>query len=691
MTTTARLPRRTLFCAVLFASLVAFDIAAQSPTFDERAAQIEKKIEALQKELQELRAVAKNPDAAPVRDGASEADIAKIRDEGLNRSQVMPTLSYLTDVIGPRLTGSPNLKLANEWTRDKMTSWGLANGHLEPWGPFGRGWSLKRFSAQIVEPQAIPLIACPKAWTRGFDAPITAEVIYLDAKTEADLEKYKGKLKGAIVLAGAPRAVKAENEPHFTRMTEDDLRRFAESKGGRVRAAVAPSRRGENEETPRGPDRDAIFSDSPSPAADANAGPNRDRPQDDAQRQQRNASRRAQTAFNRRLLSFLVQEEAALMVTPSPQGEGGTIFVASASVPSLEGRTGGRTRPWSTDAPAAPPQIACNVEDYNRLVRMLELGAKLKMAVDLQVQFHDEDQMAYNTIAEIPGGDLKDEIVMLGAHLDSWHSGTGATDNGAGVAVVMEAVRILQAQGLKPRRTIRVGLWTGEEQGLFGSKAYVRQHFGHYPEAPRSDASSEQPANDQANTDQTKSAPRSQSPSPSPRTLVRQPDYDKLSVYFNFDNGSGKIRGIFAQENTDAFPVFRRWMGAFRDLDAYTVSLATTGGTDHLAFDAVGLPGFQFIQDPLEYMTRTHHSNVDVYDRLQADDLKQASVIMAAFVYHAAMADEKIPRKPLDSRSPASAQPAQTAPPPQNTQPAAASTNGAPPASEKAATGTETR
>jgi carboxypeptidase Q len=671
MTTIARFPRRALFCTVLLVSLFAFDTVAQSPTFDERAAQIEKKIEALQKELQELRAAAKIPVASPAREGANEADIAKIRDEGLNRSQVMPTLSYLTDVIGPRLTGSPNLKRANEWTRDKMTSWGLANAHLEPWGPFGRGWSLKRFSAQIVEPQAIPLIACPKAWTRGFNEPLTAEVVYLDAKTEADLEKYKGKLKGAIVLAGAPRALKAESEPHFTRMTEDDLRRFAESKGGRVRAAVAPSRRGENEDPPRGPDRDAIFSDSP--AADPNADPNRDRPQDDAQRQQRNASRRAQTAFNRRLLSFLVQEEAALMVTPSPQGEGGTIFVASASVPSLEGRTGSRTRPWSPEAPAAPPQIACNVEDYNRLVRMLELGAKLKMAVDLQVQFHDEDQMAYNTIAEIPGDDLKDEIVMLGAHLDSWHSGTGATDNGAGVAVVMEAVRILQAQGLKPRRTIRLGLWTGEEQGIFGSKAYVREHFGYYPEAARSDASTEQAAADQPN-DQTKSAPRSQST----RNLVRQPNYDKLSVYFNFDNGSGKIRGIFAQENTGAFPVFRRWMAPFRDLDAYTVSLATTGGTDHLSFDAIGLPGFQFIQDPLEYMTRTHHSNVDVYDRLQADDLKQASVIMAAFVYNGATADEKMPRKPLDSRSPAGTQPAQ---------PAAA----AAPASEKTATGAEAR
>ncbi len=450
-------------------------------------AQIERKIEALQKELQELRASAKRPDSTPKKDGASEADLAQIRDEGLNRSQVMPTLSYLTDVIGPRLTGSPGLKRANEWSREKMTSWGLANAHLEAWGPFGRGWSLKRFSAQVVEPQSIPLIACPKAWTRGFDAPLTADVIYLDAKTEADLEKYKGKLKGAIVLAGAPRVVKSESEPHFTRMSEDDLRRFAESKGGRVRtpslhrvAARTTTRRVGQIATPS-------FRDSA--AADSNSQPNRASAQDDAQRRERSAARRAQTAFNRRLLAFLVQEEAASDGHAQPAGRGRHHLCRQCL--GAFGRRPHRQphAPWSPEAPAAPPQIACNVEDYNRLVRMIELGEKLKMTVDLQVQFHDQDLMAYNTVAEIPGGDLGQEIVMLGAHLDSWHSGTGATDNGAGVAVVMEAVRILQAQGLKPRRTIRVALWTGEEQGLFGSKAYVREHFGYYPEATRDDAS----------------------------------------------------------------------------------------------------------------------------------------------------------------------------------------------------------
>jgi carboxypeptidase Q len=339
---------------------------------------------------------------------------------------------------------------------------------------------------------------------------------------------------------------------------------------------------------------------------------------------------------------FWGKEEVAVMITPTPQGDAGTIFVAAASVPGVEGRSGNRMRPWSPSPPATPPQICLNIEDYNRLVRMLNQGEKLKMAVDLAVQFHDQDQNAYNTVGEIPGSDLKDEIVMLGGHLDSWHAGTGATDNGAGVAVGMEAVRILKASGLQPRRTVRVALWTGEEQGLLGSKAYVREHFGYYPEA--SDGSSGQGSGDaQANGQARTQTARSR------RTLVRQPEYDRFAGYFNLDNGSGRVRGIFAQENAGAWALFRGWLAPFRDLGAETVTLATTGGTDHLSFDAIGLPGFQFIQDPIEYMSRTHHSNVDVYDHIQGDDLKQAAVIMASFVYHAAMADDKLPRKEMDA------------------------------------------
>jgi Zn-dependent M28 family amino/carboxypeptidase len=271
------------------------------------------------------------------------------------------------------------------------------------------------------------------------------------------------------------------------------------------------------------------------------------------------------------------------------------------------------------------------------------------MAVDLAVQFHDQDQNAYNTIAEIPGAGLKDEIVMLGGHLDSWHAGTGATDNGAGVAVAMEAVRILKAAGLQPRRTIRVALWTGEEQGLLGSKAYVREHFGYYPEATDETSARQASGESQQNDQARNQAARTR------RTLVRQPEYDRFAGYFNLDNGSGRVRGIFAQENAGAWALFRGWLAPFRDLGAETVTLATTGGTDHLSFDAIGLPGFQFIQDPIEYMSRTHHSNVDVYDHIQGDDLKQAAVIMASFVYHAAMADEKLPRKAIDAPAVSSA------------------------------------
>lgn len=281
------------------------------------------------------------------------------------------------------------------------------------------------------------------------------------------------------------------------------------------------------------------------------------------------------------------------------------------------------------------------VEHYNRIVRMIEAGEKLKMTVDLAVEWQDADPMGYNTVAEIPGSDLKDEVVMLGGHMDSWHAGTGATDNGAGVAVAMEAVRILQALNLKPRRTIRVALWTGEEEGLLGSKAYVAEHFGKI-ETPAA-APGATPA-----TGQPASAPApSPAPSPAPGVLVTKPEYEKFSSYFNLDNGTGKIRGVYLQGNESVRTLFRQWLMPFRDMGAATLSISNTGGTDHLSFDAIGLPGFQFIQDEIEYDSRTHHSNQDVFDRIQADDMKQAATIMAAFIYDAAMRDEKLPRKPV--------------------------------------------
>ncbi|HEX8846938.1 MAG TPA: M20/M25/M40 family metallo-hydrolase [Pyrinomonadaceae bacterium] len=528
---------------------------------------------------------------APARD--PNDPIERIKDEGMNRSQVMQTLSYLTDVIGPRLTGSPGMKRANEWTREKLAEWGLQNAHLEAWGPFGRGWTLKNFSAQVTEPQTIPLIAYPKAWSPGWKGTLNAEVIYLDAKDEAGLEKYRGKLKGAIVLTGPPPEIKARFEALGTRRDEKSLLRLAD--------APDPTT------IPRRP-----FQITP--------------------------QQRAEGLFQAKKLQFMTDEGAALLVDPSRRGDGGTIFVQGATVPQpfvenpfATPAQGAPRRPsaWDKNVPRIAPQIVLAGEHYNRLVRMIQAGEKVKMAVNLSVEFQDKDLMSYNTIAEIPGTDLKDEIVMLGGHMDSWHAGTGATDNGAGVATAMEAVRILQALNLKPRRTIRIALWSGEEQGLLGSRYYVMQHFGTLG-------------------DGTIEAFRSTNFNQGmPPKMTPRADYEKFSAYFNLDNGTGRIRGVYLQGNEGVRSIFRQWLTPFREMGASTLSISNTGGTDHLSFDAIGLPGFQFIQDEIEYETRTHHSNQDVFDRIQADDMKQNAIIMAAFVYKTAMMNEKMPRKPL--------------------------------------------
>jgi len=535
--------------------------------------------------------------------------IEKIKEEGMKRSQVMQTLSYMTDVIGPRLTGSPGLKRANEWTKDQMTKWGLYNAHLEPWGPFGRGWSLQRFSAQVIEPQGIPLIGYPKAWSPGLKKPITAPVVWVNATTVADLEKYKGKLKGTVVLNSPIRKLEPYFDPKARRWTDDQLKELANAAGARPR----PDRPEEGRRPRQG-------------------GPNFN-PEEFRARQE----------LAGRKMQFFLDEGVAVVIDNSSQGDGGTLFVQSATAvtpPRASGapaaQRGQRVSVWSKDAPKVIPQITLTPEHYNRMVRMIQQGEKLKMLVDLQVKFHDEDLMAYNTVAEIPGTDLKDEVVMLGGHLDSWHSATGTTDNAAGCAVAMEAVRILKTLGLQPRRTIRVGLWTGEEQGLMGSRAYVAEHFGARQPAPPATGGTTAPAGGGGfGGGQTPQGP-----------LITKPDYEKFSGYFNLDNGSGKIRGIYTQGNEGVKSIFQDWLAPFADLGASTVTVSNTGGTDHQSFDGIGLPGFQFIQDSLEYSSRTHHSNMDVFERAVEDDLKQASVLMAAFVYNTAMRDEKLPRKP---------------------------------------------
>lgn len=517
----------------------------------------------------------------PTKEGSFASTTQKIKEESERRSEVMKTLSRLTDVIGPRLTGSPGMRRANEWTRDRLAAWGLANAHLEAWGPFGRGWSLKRFSAQVVSPRCIPLIAYPKAWSDGTDGPIVGEVVHFDATEPGDFDRYQGKLKGKIVLVGKIRELSTKFEPEATRLTDTNLLHKADAVGpapGLSRMMLALMAGQE-----RSPDRKRGTASKES-------------------------NRARKTAAKRTRAKFIADEGAAAILDNSFNGRGGTLFVDAGVVTG----DGDADHPWENDAPESIPQITLATEYFNSLVRMIDQGEKPSIALDLQVEFHDKDLTGYNTVAEIPGTDLKDEVVMLGGHMDSWHSATGATDNAAGVAVAMEAVRILQALGLTPRRTIRIALWSGEEQGLKGSRGYVARHFG-------------------------KTAPDD--------SENMKSEYENLSVYYNLDNGSGKIRGVYLEGNDAVRPLFRSWLAPFNGLGAATLSSQPTFGTDHQAFDAIGLPAFQFIQDPLDYDTRTHHSNMDVFDRAVAEDLKQASAVMAAFIYNSAMIDEKLPRK----------------------------------------------
>jgi carboxypeptidase Q len=589
-----------------------------------------------------LRAQEATSKASPPETSASSENkdpIQRIKDEGLNHSHVMATLSYLTDVIGPRLTASPNMKEANTWTRDRLAAWGLENAHLEPWGPFGRGWVMERFSAQVVEPQCIPLIAYPKAWSPGTNGPIVGEVVYFDVKDEADFQKYKGMLKGAIVLMSPPAVVNARFEPLATRHSDTQLLELSNasepSRPRRPPQAPAPAAAAPGQVAAAGSNGAASNSGGGSGNGNGRSGGTQPQPRNAFQP---SPEQRAALELSRKKVPFLMEQGAAVLVEASLAGDGGTLFVASASVPGAAppGPQGGRrVSAWDKDAPKMLPQIVVSKEHYNRIIRMLKMGQVLKMAVDLSVRYQESDLMCYNTIAEIPGTDLKDEIVMLGGHMDSWHSGTGATDNGAGVAVAMEAVRIIKALDLKPRRTIRIGLWSGEEQGLLGSRAYVTDHFGRAGNRARATASAAASKDgDSASSDGTK------------------PEFEKFSAYYNLDNGTGKIRGVYLQGNEAARSIFRQWLAPFRDMGAATITIANTGGTDHQSFDAVGLPAFQFIQDVIEYNSRTHHSNQDLYDRIQADDMKQASVIMAAFVYNTAMSDEKLPRKPSTPRRP---------------------------------------
>jgi hypothetical protein len=523
--------------------------------------------------------------------------VSLVRDEAYNNSRVMETLAQLTDVLGPRLTGSPAAKQANEWTRQQLATWGLANAHLEAFGPFGRGWTLEHVSVHAVSPFTAPLIALPKAWTPGTEGPVRGRLVKAKLESEADLEKAKGTLAGMIVLIADGRELRGPDKPLFRRYDEQELHDLAQFELGERRGALA------------GPD---------APVAG--------RPFD------REAARK-RFRFQKTLRRFLAAEKALASVEPSDR-DGGIVRVA-----------GGGSRVKGEDP--GVPALVMAAEHYNRLSRLLDRKMEVELEIDIKARFHDDDEMAYNTIAEIPGTDKQAEVVMLGAHLDSWHGGTGATDNAAGVAVGMEAVRILKALDVKPKRTIRIALWTGEEQGLLGSRAYAKEHFASRPDP----------------TDpEEKDLPSFLRPPPSGPLTVK-PEHAKLSAYFNLDNGTGRIRGVYTQGNLAAVPIFEAWLRPFADLGAATITNRNTGGTDHQSFDGVGLPGFQFIQDEADYSTRSHHTNLDVYDRLQKEDMMQASAIMASFVYHAAVRAERFPRKHMPRDRPPSTPPPSPAAP----------------------------
>jgi len=504
--------------------------------------------------------------------------ISRIRYEGFHNSKVMELASGLMDSIGERLTGSPNMKRANEWTRDQLTAMGLSNSHLEPWGPFGRGWANQYVNARMTSPDIVPLLVYSKAWTPGTNGVVTGKCLRVMIEDKKDFDKYRGKLAGTIVIFGPDAEVKPISEVPYKRLSDEDLAKTGEYQ--------IPGE--------RPPFRFADF----------------------LKRQQ----------FTKDLNQFFADEKVLAVIDHSRgTSGGGTVFVQS----------GGSYKPGET---TTVPQLTMASEHWTRIARLLQQKKDVTLELNVTNSFNDDDLMQYDTIAEIPGTDKKDEVVMLGAHLDSWHAGTGATDNGAGSIVMMEAVRILKALDIKPRRTIRIGLWSGEEQGLLGSQGYVEQHFGSRPHM------------EDPNIPSMKDMP----------TLLRReagavtvkPEQAKVAAYFNVDNGTGKIRGVYLQENAAVAPIFEAWMRPFKDLGMTTLTMRNTGGTDHLSFDAVGIPGFQFIQDPIEYETRTHHSNMDVYDRLQSDDLKQISVIVASFVYDAAMRDQMLPRKPIEKPLP---------------------------------------
>lgn len=502
-----------------------------------------------------------------------EEFVKKLIEEGTERSQIMDLASWLTDVYGPRLTNSPQMLRANNYTKEKLEEFGLQNASLHKWGPFGTGWELKKFAMHATTPHGyFPVSGVPKAWSGGHAKTVKGSLIHMKIESEADFATYKGKLKDKFVMVEYP----AASEPQWNGIasrTSDE--RLLELANAAERPSSGQERRG-----------------NPNPAA------------------------LAQAQLRYQVTKFLQDEKPLAVLDYGYRGWYGQIALSSARLPVEPGVSwGDAPRPYTKGGPIAVPQVSLSREHYGRLFRLVEKNIPVQIEMDLQVAFQDKDLYGYNTIAEIPGTDpeLNDQVVMLGAHLDSWHGATGATDNGAGSVVMMEAVRLLKALGVEPRRTIRIALWSGEEQGLNGSREYVYEMFG--------------------------------KPAEEGDGIVKTDSYDDFSAYYNIDNGTGQVRGIYLQGNEQLRTLFRTWLQPFEDWGASTVTFANTGGTDHLSFDRVGLPGFQFIQDPIEYGTMTHHSNQDSYERLIEQDLQRTAIIVASFVYHTAMLNERLPRK----------------------------------------------
>jgi len=511
---------------------------------------------------------------APAPQESVDLDVlTRIRDEGFNRSEVMETAGYLCDVIGPRLTGSPAYKKAHEWTRQQLESWGIKNAHLESWD-FGKGWSVEHVSVHMTLPTTTPLLAVPLGWSAGTNGAVRGKVIKAKLESEQDLAAFKGKVTGAILMMGEVPDLKVHEKADLDRYTREELEELSQfqAAGGR--------RRGPGD------------------------------PQEFARRRQ----------FTQALNKFFADEKPLALIAAGGR-DGGTVQL-------IRG-------PQRAGEASATPYLVMAAEHFTRIARLLDRNVAVELELDVRVKFTEQEEKGYNTIAEIPGTDLGEQVVLVGGHLDSWHAGTGATDDASGVSVAMEAVRILNALQIKPRRTIRVGLWGGEEQGFLGSRAYVNQHL----------ASRAEPTDPESrNLPDFMRRDRGE--------LQLKPDHSKFSVYFNLDNGTGKIRGIYLQGNAALQPIFEAWLKPIHDLGATTATMRNTSGTDHLPFDSVGLPGFQFIQDEVEYSSRTWHTNMDVYDRLQREDLIQASVVMAWFAYNAAMRDELLPRKPMPPQRP---------------------------------------